>query len=234
MIGKKMLVLAGAAAVLVPVFAQAAFKLELSDGLTTVSVTDNGTGDLDSTPGQILFAGTVGGFTTNLTGGLSNRIVGGDGASLQLQSIDIRNGGPSGTLTLRLTDTSFQLPAGDQQLNSALALTFTKSLAGNSANFQSFIDPNNLEFATTTPAMTLAFTSPGSVTPVSGSGSTNLSLSGSNLFSLTNQAVITLASGAQVNLSGTTTVNTVNNVPEPATLGLMGLSGLLVFRRRTT
>jgi hypothetical protein len=237
MSGKKMTALAGAlagvAALMVPALAQAAFKLELSDGVTTVSITDNGVGDLNNLPGQILFAGTVGGFTTNLTGALSNNPGTADGASLQLQSIDIRNGGPSGTLTLRLTDTGFLLPVGDRQLDSALALTFTKSAAGDSASFQSFADTSNVEFGTGTSAVSLAFTSPGSVAPVSASGSTNLALGGASAYSLTNQAVIKLTSGAQVNLSGTTTVTASDSVPEPATLSLLGLSGLLMFRRRT-
>ena len=60
--------------------AEAATIIELSDGVTTQTVVDQGPGDLSLTPGVVVFSGVVGVFNVNVTTGLSKPLLGSDSA----------------------------------------------------------------------------------------------------------------------------------------------------------
>jgi hypothetical protein len=87
--------------------ASAGAILELSDGITTVSVLDGGAGDINAATGAITYYGSIGNFSMNVTTGLSKPVIGGvNNPKLDLNSINVSSSG-GGTLTIRLTDDGF-------------------------------------------------------------------------------------------------------------------------------
>src|SRR5262249_13131501 len=86
--------------------ARADMFLQLSDGTTTITILDNGKNDGSPTAGVIVFNGTIGNFTVNVSVGTSTR---GSGlGQIDLNSINVLNSG-SGTLTITLADTGFNI-----------------------------------------------------------------------------------------------------------------------------
>ena len=97
--------------------ARADFELQLSDGTTTTTIVDNGTGDGNSTTGLITFSGSVGGFSVNLTAGASKPVIGlPNDAEMDLNDLTITAGSTGGTLTIALADTGFSSPTGSSPL----------------------------------------------------------------------------------------------------------------------
>lgn len=212
--------------------AKAAFKLELSSGATTVTITDGGAGDSSATAGVIAFNGSVGAnFSINITTGISKPVLGSAfEAKMDLNSVNVSSLG-AGTLTIRLTDTDFILPnkIGDQ-------MVLTNSWGGTtngSITAQGFASLSNTEFDTS-----------GGATPFQGPfgpgafSSTASSLVGpftaaNQAFSLTEVVTITHTGKGQVT-SFDKEITAV--VPEPGTLMLfgMGLLGVAAYgwRRR--
>jgi hypothetical protein len=228
--------------------ARAALTLTISEpgapgGPISTTVTDNGAGDNDSTPGSIEFNDpSFGDFKTNVLVGFSNKNdpTAGPEADLQIQSLDItKNTNASiASLIITLSDTGFTFPgnSGDNMLmSSSLAGTVTHSVAGSGDNvtFKSIANPSGattpLETAVlpgNTGSVPLAFTA----TPVT---STVNFVRGAS-FDLSNVTTVTLSNGNEAtNLSGTTTVISLGPaVPEPTTAALIGLIGLpAIFRR---
>jgi len=122
-------VLAGAALLVGPSPAQAAFTLSLSDGTTTTTVTDQTfgpSGDLDPASGQIIFSGAIGVFNVNISVGTSNA-PNGFPALLTINNTSISAAGlpanTSSTLTLVLQDTGFMGPAGSVTAETQLSTT---------------------------------------------------------------------------------------------------------------
>jgi hypothetical protein len=106
-------VLVGAAIIGLPTQAQAAFELRLSDGTTTVTIVDDGAGDLaNTTAGQIIFAGSVGTFTINVTTGLGDPAAGhvntDFSAHMHLDNVSVSSAA-GGTLTIELSQTNLSL-----------------------------------------------------------------------------------------------------------------------------
>lgn len=90
--------------------ARAALMLELSDSSTTVTVEDNQPGDHSSTTGKISFSGSIGIFGINLSTGYSKPVLGSDTEpQLRLSSLDVSSSHTGGTLTIKLTDTEFDV-----------------------------------------------------------------------------------------------------------------------------
>jgi hypothetical protein len=228
------LVLAGTVAALTfAPAARAGFQLRVSNGSTSVTLTDNGPGDASSVPGQIVYASNVGAFVIDATVAASN--VG----SLTISSLNVWTYRP-GTLTVSLTDTDFTAPPGSGGsgllLTSKISTTSGPSTPGISFQFQSYADANNQAFATTgaTPGAQGPFT-----TAVSGNNkSTSFSWNGK--YSLTSVATINFGGqGGFLGLSGATDVSAPSGVLTPApgglTLALSGLpllAGALWFWRR--
>jgi hypothetical protein len=103
---KKLLVLSAAAALLAVQSATAVPTLTLSDGTTSVTITDGGAGDLNAAAGAIVFIGTVGGWTINTTTGLASPPLSGGTPSqptLDLNSVNKYTGSTASTLTITFT-----------------------------------------------------------------------------------------------------------------------------------
>jgi len=220
-------------------------ELSLLDGTPadTVVVPDNTAGlDLSPTTGKIIFNGPVGSvFTTNITVGTSNSpgVVTG---KLQLSSIDVHNDtNVTATLTIKLTDIDFNVPTylDTLTLRSSFGGTEYNPSVGDEISFQSYADASNVQYGTGTAAPFQDFiATPGDVS------AGQFSLTGPNTdvntwfvysskYSMTAVVTLTLGPGAEANISGTTSLSGVENgVPEPASLGLLGLGALGLFARR--
>src|SRR5437868_2242744 len=89
------------AALLAPTQARATFQLTIAEtGGPSVTATDNGSGDLDATPGSIIFSGPVGDFSIQISVGTSNSASGSLPAQLTINNTSISSVGFSGSKTL--------------------------------------------------------------------------------------------------------------------------------------
>jgi hypothetical protein len=211
---------------------QASFILELTDFSTVVTVNDNGAGDMDPTTGAIVFVGSVGVWTTNVTTGLSKPVLGGpipSVPSLDLNTVDVSSSA-GGTLQIRLTDTGFTLPlavGAQARLVSTIGgttqgtVTLTQTLDRGNNNFGTgtTADPVSVTLG---PFVPTAFSSPaGGVSIFAGPIV--------NPFSLTELAVITHTGAAMTSFDAT---SAVVPVPGAILLGLLGLGAAGLKLRR--
>lgn len=208
-------------------------QLTMTAGGPAVNVVDNGAGDNDPTVGIINTTQTVGSFVGVISVGVSNSPGNAiDGGTLQTTSLILSNVGIApGILTLTLSDTNYTAPAGGPfNLDSSIGGTLFHSAVGDSVSFQSFYDPANSPVAGPffTPIQTYNSTGPDNQS-FNDTKDAN-PLPPSALYSLANQTVIVLSPGGQANVSGTTTISAV---PEPATLGTLGLALLGLAGRRS-
>jgi hypothetical protein len=201
--------------------ADAGFKMMLSDSLDGASVTiaDNGPGDLNPAVGAITFSGTVGEFAINVSSGLSKPILGSPSVpDMTLSSLNTKlTGSAADTLTIKLTDTDFA-PFFDAEL---LAMDAGGTLSGSitSVKLQAFVDPTNTEFGTLGPGAQLTF----STSPFSGSSSVGVGPLTAP-YSLTIVDTITAGAGAgSINFAHDVEVIPI---PEPASLTLLSLGAL--------
>ena len=199
--------------------------LTLSDGATTVVVTDNGAGDLDATVGAIAFVGSVGVFTTNITGGVTKPVI---GTALQPhmdlvdQSVSSSAGG---TLTITFSEDSFAgtLPGF------GMAIGGTADALG-SVSYSAYYDNANVLSGPLPLSGSAALIgSLGPFGPGAFSGSAAFATAQVPLYSLT-QVVTVTHTGA-----GVSSFNAeLQQVPLPASALLMALGSpmMVVFRRR--
>ena len=201
-------------------------ELELINGATTVTILDNSPQDLDPTQqGVVLFAGSVGDYTVNVTTGLTYPNLGTSASpELRLTTTDNSNGVPlaaTDTLTILFTQTNFT--AG--QLHAVISASSTDDTG--TATAQAWYDSTNMPFAKTTPIDgPLSITN----TATSVSGTINTTSSTTGLYSITEQITLT-PSGAPMEFGGTVDLHASSVVPEVSTLlligaGLLGLAGL--------
>lgn len=199
--------------------AQGALMISLENGASTVTVTDNGAGDTDPTVGSVSFIGAVGDFDVNVTTGISKPLV---GSSIQpilnLDSVNVSSAA-SGTLEIRMTSTDFTGPIG-------VAVPTTLDFGGTTngtASIDAFVDTGNILFGTATPAGSLGAFGPG---PFDDSVGGLASLTAP--YSATLEATIVHDDPGDVTSFGAE----FRVVPEPGSLALLGLGGLLIARRR--
>ena len=209
------------------VFADDAFamaELRLTSGASTVTVPDNGIGDINGgIIGNILFSGSVGVFDTNVSTGLSTPILAGGLTSphLDLNSVNANSVLP-GTLVIEHTRT-FYNSTGDP------ALDFSGLIGGTVANnlgvpsgsltYAAYIDSSNAAFG----QGTLLFSGGPHQLAFSDSMSGQVAMPGGN-YSVTQ--VITITHTGVQNSTSFDFETTGAPVPEPGTMLLMG-SGLL-------
>jgi len=122
--------------------ANAALMLELSDGVTTVTLFDGSPLDANPTAGRVSYYGSVGGFLVNLSTGISKPVIGGpDVAALDLSSFNV-SGAATSLLTIRLTDTDFmQEPVSG-------AISAVGGNTGGAVSISTYADFDNTPFGT--------------------------------------------------------------------------------------
>jgi len=183
---------------------------------------------------------SVGGYTFNGVSGVAADVPGNAVLSaLSDSKLTIDHLSGAGDLTITFAGTDYSLPAGPNLiLSTSSSGIWNVAQAGDEATFQAWVRNDD------TPTV------PGgdatAVSPVCASGGPGTTLSCSSasanvpwvltgaLYSITGQEVITQAIGSEASYQGTVNVTAGANVPEPATLSLIGISlvGLGLMRRR--
>jgi hypothetical protein len=210
----------------------AALILNINNG--AVVVTDNGAGDSDPTVGRIANTTTsAAGYSLAITLGTSNSPGSTTAGLLQINSLNVENGANPAVLDIRLSDTGFTNPGGagtPMTLQGSVGGTYTGGSLGNSVAFQSFADPANGQpaAAVSTPNLTFTKATPLLSEPFSGSNAVAWARA-AGPYSLAEHLVITLSANGQVQIAGATNATAV---PEPASIGLLGLSAVAALARR--
>ena len=204
----------------------ASLMLSLSDGTTSVTITDGLIGDLNSAAGAVTFIGAVGSFVTNVATAISYPMLGSPlFPAIDLNSVDVTSSN-GGTLTISMTDTGFIGSGGLTNFASSVGGTTT---AG-TIKLDTFLDCSNSAFGTATPLTSQSFSGPafsgGAGTTVAGCG---------GAYSLTQTFTLNLPGGGTV-FSGDAHLA----VPEPSALASFGVGLLMLagfgwaYRRRNS
>ena len=196
------------------------FALELSASSgTTITIADNGAGDLNPLPGVVLYSGAVGGnFIVNISSGISDDYVA--PATIDLVSGNMATA--ADTLRVRFSGTGFTDAIEGMNLRWGGVLT---GPVGSTVSAAAWVDDADLLFGTSVLAASLGPFGPGAF---SGSAGGPVAVSGA--FSLTQEITINLTGPGMY--SGNVEFT---HTPEPGAWLLLAsvMGGLaLKFRRR--
>lgn len=195
--------------------------LRLSDGVNTVTVIDNQTGDQSLLVGVVTFNAAVGNWIVNVTTGITKPVLGSAALpEMDLNSVNVTSPG-AGMLTIEFTDIDFAAPPGVPGFSLDVGGTTDGTVA-----IETYADANNAAFGTTTPLVNLGPFTGGAFSAVGSASSPVLA----GPYSLTMVAKIT-----HERVGATSFNANLKPVPEPASLavwGVMSLIGAGVFGRR--
>lgn len=196
-----------------PAYAVPMLDLSVAGG-PSVTISDNGAGDLSSTAGTVVFNGSLGNFLLNVTTGLTKPTLGSAAfPHMDLNSVNLSSWG-GGQLTIKFTDTGFTNLVSP-------TVSFISAIGGGTTgnvSFATYLDAGNNPFA-----MTTLISDVGSFSSLAFSNGTLESMAITGPYSLTMVATITHG-GDGINSSS---FNGTLKVPEPTAVLLLG-TGLLV------
>lgn len=197
-----------------------ALSIRLTDGgANTVTIGDNGAGDMNPAAGAVTYIGAIGAFTTNVSTGVSYPILGSPAYPwLDLSSIDVTSGaGGTNKLYIYLTDTGFT------GAFSSFAATIGGTTGG-TVKYGTYFDAANAAFG-----MGTLLTEETYGGPAFSDVNTASALGLDAPYSLTQALEIT-----HTGLAATSFDAELAPVPEPGTFLLLGAGffGLAVYGRR--
>ncbi len=208
--------------------ASAVAKLMLDDGGTTVTIVDNGVGDISPILGVVSFNGSVGtNWVVNVTTGISAPIIGDPPPNMDLNSVNVSSSG-AGTLTIKFTDDGFYAVNG--KFNTYAGPTVAYTLVGGTTDGSVALTTYAGIGAFGAPGISFANTGALGPGAFSSSSSAPLLAWGANDYLTIEAVIIHTAAGQISSFDGELTV------PEPTTLSILGIGlaafGLVNRRRR--
>ena len=198
----------GALALVCTPRANATVQITLTNGASSVTLTDGGAGDVCGAVNCVTFSGALGNYIVNVSTGLANN---GINPFLDLNSINLAPGGNAGLLTISTSANNYTAPAPQFSFQ----VGGTSSLNG-SLSFSAYGGNNNTLFSTSQQlGSTLTF-GPG-VSPFAGSTNSGGIGATANPYSLTIVANLNGVTAGAVSFDAA-----LDAVPEPATMALLG------------
>ena len=211
-----MLAAIGVAGLVLAPQANATVQITLTNGASTVTVTDGGAGDACSAVNCVTFSGQLGNYLVNVSTGIAQN---GVNPFLDLNSVNLTTVQNAGLLTVKTSQTgyTFQSPQFKLSVGGTSTLTGASSFAAYGGNSNTIFDTSNQIGSLTFPS------SPYSAVAIGGGNTVNP-------YSLTLVATLNGITGGVASFDAE-----LSSVPEPASMALLGAVLLFTgtaFRRK--